>query len=63
VLDLQFMVQCVVKSTAKIFNIPNDSHEEEIYTLVLSTFVDGIRITLPNILKWCSLTEDIKLYF
>jgi hypothetical protein len=53
----------VVISTSKIFSIACDVDELEITRLVRSSFAEGIRITLPQLLKWASLTEEPKLFF
>ena len=47
----------------KIYNIGSDINETEITTLVRSSFPDGIRVTLPQVLKWSALTEEVKLFF
>ncbi len=62
-MDLEFAIQCVVISTSKIFNIGADLNELEITTLVRQSFNDGVRITLPQILKWSSNTEEVRQYF
>ena len=40
-----------------------DVDEIEITRLARSSFAEGIRITLPQLLKWMSLTEEPKLFF
>jgi hypothetical protein len=62
-MDLEFAIQCVLISTSKIFNIGADLNETEITTMVRQAFNDGVRITLPQILKWASQTEEIRQYF
>lgn len=62
-MDLEFAIQCAVISTCKIFDINNELNEIEITTLIRATFNDGIRITLPQLLKWASSTEEVKAYF
>jgi hypothetical protein len=62
-MDLEFAIQCVVMSTSKIFNIGADLDEREITTLVRQYFNEGIRITLPMVLKWASLNPECLLFF
>lgn len=62
-MDLEFAIQCSVISTCKIFNILTELNEIEITTLVRQTFNDGVRITLPQLLRWTSQTEEVKAYF
>jgi hypothetical protein len=62
-MDLEFAVQCVLVSTMKIYNVGSDINETEITALVRSSFADGIRVTLPQVLKWAALTEEVKLFF
>ena len=50
-------------STSKIFTIGNDINEVEITALVRSSFQDGIRVTLPQILKWSAISEEVRLFF
>lgn len=63
IMDLEFAMQCVLISTSKIFQIGCDIDELEITRLVRSSFAEGIRITLPQLLKWSSLTEEARLFF
>ena len=62
-MDLEFMIQCVIISTSKIFGIGQDLNEVEITALVRSAFADGIRVQLPSVLRWASLCEQIKDFF
>lgn len=62
-MDLEFAVQCVLVSSAKIFGIGSDVQDAEITTLVRSSFSEGIRINLPSILRWCALSEEVRLFF
>jgi hypothetical protein len=62
-MDLEFAIQCIVISTSKIFQIGIDVDELEIARLIRTSFADGIRITLPQLLKWASITEEPKLFF
>ena len=43
----------------EIFNIGADLDEQVITTLVRSYFNEGVRITLPMILKWATLTPEV----
>ena len=63
IMDLEFAIQCVVLSTSKIFGIGQDINEAEITTIVRTAFHDGVRITLPQVLKWSSMTEEVRLFF
>jgi len=46
-------------STSKIFNIGADLNEMEITTLVRKSFNEGVRLSLPMVFKWASLTEEV----
>lgn len=63
VIDLEFAIQCVLSSTSKIFAIGSDINEAEITSLVRTSFQDGIRVTLPQILKWSAISEEVRLFF
>ena len=62
-MDLEFAIQCVLISTMKIYNVGSDINETEITAIVRGSFPDGIRVTLPQVLKWSALTEEVKLFF
>ena len=62
-MDLCFAIQCVLQSTNKIFAIEGSLNEIEITILVRQSFNEGVRITLPQVLKWTSLTDEVKTYF
>jgi hypothetical protein len=58
-MDLEFSIQCVVMSTSKIFNVGADLDETEITALVRMYFNEGVRITLPMVLKWASVDTTV----
>ena len=31
--------------------------------MVQSSFQDGIRVTLPQVLKWCAISDEVRLFF
>ena len=62
-MDLEFGVQCVLVSTSKIYNVGSDVNEAEITALVRSSFADGVRVTLPQVLKWAAISEEVRLFF
>ena len=62
-MDLQLAIQSVLQATTKIFEIPGEVYDHEITILVRQSFNDGSRVTLPQLLKWASLTDEVKTYF
>lgn len=50
-MDLEFAIQCVLISTSKIFGVGEDVSDLEITNLVRSSFPEGARIILPQLLK------------
>ena len=62
-MDLEFAVQCVLVSTSKIYNVGSDVNEAEITALVRSSFADGVRVTLPQVLKWAAISDEVRLFF
>ena len=63
VVDLEFAIQCILVSTSKIFAIGTDINEVEITALIRSSFQDGVRVTLPQVLKWSAISEEVRLFF
>jgi hypothetical protein len=62
-MDLQFIIMCVITCTSKLYYIDILQYDSEIALLVAQTFNDGIRITLPQILKWTALTWEVRTFF
>lgn len=54
------MLACTAKTLELIGFEPS---EIEIATLVKETFNEHVRITLPQILKWTSINEKIRVFF
>lgn len=50
-LDLEFLLQCVLISTSKIFGVGEDVSDAEISGVVRSAFAEGARVTLTQVLK------------
>ena len=51
VMDLEFLLQCCLTSAAKIYDMSEDVNEVEISELVRNSFLEKIRITLPQLLR------------
>jgi len=62
-MDMEFMIQSVLIATSKIFNLGQDISDGEIVELVRKNFQEGSRVSLPQLLVWCSKTEEIQEYF
>ena len=50
-------------STSKIFNIGADLNEQEITNLIRANFNEGIRVTLPMVLKWSTTNTEVCSFF
>lgn len=61
-MDLEFLLQSVLVSTAKIFNLGQDISASELSELIGRTFQEGARLSLPQLLAWCSRTEEVQGY-
>jgi hypothetical protein len=54
----------VIACTAKTLDLINyEPSEIEVATLIKETFNEHVRITLPQILKWASISEKIRMFF
>ena len=64
-MDLEFCIQCTVVSASKMYGIGIDINELEgqVSIIVRTSFPEGIRITLPQVLKWSAMTEEVRLFF
>jgi microtubule-associated protein-like 5 len=62
-MDLEFAIQSTIIATCKMHGLRMDLNETEITILVRSTFNNDVRITLPQLLKWTSSTEEVFSYF
>ena len=63
VIDLEFCIQCVLVSTSKIFDFGGDIQDTEITAFVRTSFQDGVRLTLPQVLKWSAISEEVRTFF
>ena len=50
-LDLEFCIQCVLTSSSKIYGVGDEVQDVEITSLIRSSFPEGARITLTQLLK------------
>lgn len=62
-MDLEFLIQSVLVASSKMFNLGQEISDLEIAQLVRKNFQEGARITLPQLLVWCSKTSEVQLYF
>ena len=51
-IDLEFMINCCISATYKIFCINSDPEQEQILKFVSSNFTDDTRITISQLIKY-----------
>jgi microtubule-associated protein-like 5 len=62
-MDLEFCVQCVLVSTGKIFGVAEDVSDMDVANLLRSTFPEGSRVNLNQVLTWAARSEEVSNYF
>lgn len=63
-LDLEFMMQSVLSATKKIFDLEKvEIIDFEISHLVRRNFQEGLKVSSPQLLVWCSKTDEVRAYF
>lgn len=62
-MDLEFCVQCVLVSTGKIFGVAEDVSDMDVTNMMRTAFPEGGRITLNQVMRWASHSEEVMGFF
>jgi hypothetical protein len=62
-MDLEFCVQCVLVSTGKIFGVAEDVSDMDVTNMMRTSFPEGGRVTINQVLKWATHSEEVSTFF
>ena len=63
IIDIEFMINCCLNSTFKMYQINSEVDDLEINRLITTHFSSEKRVNITQFMKWCKLSKECRELF